>query len=197
MSEHGDEQPVGVARIDGDSRNHLAVAQPEMLPGPAGVGRLVHPVTDGEVGPDDARTSPHVDDAGIRGGHGDRPDRAGRLLVEDRHPVGAVVGGPPDPAVVEAGVKGIGLAGDAGQRTCATGPRGADVAPTHFAERDLLCGNRRAGASQGGEDRENQQDTHRWRVCQGSARRVHVFERSPRWKSPGRRDAVNGLAADR
>jgi hypothetical protein len=35
---------------DGDGGDHLAVAQPEMLPRAPGVGGLVHPVADGEIG---------------------------------------------------------------------------------------------------------------------------------------------------
>ena len=44
MAEHGDEQPVGVPRVDHDLRDLLAVAQAEMRPGLAGVGRLVDAV---------------------------------------------------------------------------------------------------------------------------------------------------------
>jgi hypothetical protein len=51
MAEHRDEQAVGVARVDDDVRNLLAVAQAEMGPRLAGVGRLVDAVADREIRP--------------------------------------------------------------------------------------------------------------------------------------------------
>ena len=162
MTEDRDEEPVGVAGIDGDGRDHLAVAQPEMLPRASGVGGLVDPVADRQIGTDDARAGADVDDVGVRRRDGDRADRAGRLVVEQRHPVGAVVGRSPDAAVVEAGVEHVRLAGDAGQRAGASGASRADVAPAHLAEREVLGGGgRRADAgerdSKGGE---NQKGAH-------------------------------------
>ena len=148
VAEHGDEQPVGVARIDGDRRDHLAVAQAEVLSTSSGVGGLVDAVADREIGADDAGAGADVDDVRVRRRDGDRADRAGRLVVEQRHPVGAVVGRAPDAAVVEADVEDVRLAGDAGQRAGASGARRADVAPAHLAEREVLGGGgRRAGAA--------------------------------------------------
>ncbi len=171
MPQDGDEEPIGVARIHGDGRDHLAVAQPEMLPRAPGVSGLVHPVTDGQVGTDDTGASPHVDDAGVRRGDGDRADRAGRLVIEQRNPVGAEVGGSPETSVVEAGVEGIRLAGDASQRTGASGTSGADIAPAHLAEREVLGGGGRPactheGGSEGGE---SQKGAHAPGVCHGAA----------------------------
>ena len=86
-----------------------------------------------------------VDDVRIRRRDGDGADRAGRLVVEERHPVGAVVGRAPDAAVVEADVEDVRLARHAGQRAGAAGARRADVAPVHLLEREVLRdGGRRA-----------------------------------------------------
>jgi hypothetical protein len=195
VTEDGDEEPVGVARIDGDGRDHLAVAQAEMLPGASGVGGLVDPVADGEIRTDDARSSPDVDDARVRRRDPNRADRAGRLVVEQRHPIGAEVRGSPDAAVVEAGVEGIRLAGDASQRTGAPGTRGADVAPAHLAEREVLGSRgRRAGARDGGsEGGENQNGAHERGVCQiaasNRARDIHKMTISSRLARERRRCA--------
>ena len=86
MPEHGDEQPVRVARVDDDLRDLLAVAQAEMRPGRAGVDRLVDAVAGGEVGPLQAFAAADVDDARIGRRDRDRADRAGGLVVEDRRP---------------------------------------------------------------------------------------------------------------
>jgi len=174
MSQDGDEQPVGVARIDGDARDHLAVAQPEMLPRAAGVGGLVHPVADGEVGPDDAGARSDVDDVGVRRGDGDGADRAGRLVVEQGHPIGAVVGGSPDAAVVETGIEGVGLGGDAGQRTGTSGTSRTDVAPAHLSEREFLSGSGRTeGSKSDGKDGKSHKRAHEAKVCHVSSLRGH------------------------
>ena len=85
-----------------------------MRPGLAAVGGLVDAVADGEVGADDAGAGADVDDVGIGRRHGDRADRAGACLVEDRFPIGTVVGRAPDAAVVEADVEHVRLARHAG-----------------------------------------------------------------------------------
>ena len=132
MSEHGDEEPVGIARVDGDLRNLLAVAQAEMRPGLAGVGGFVDAVADGEVGPLQALAAADVDDVRIGGRDGDGADGAGRLVVEDRIPGAAVVGRLPDAAVAHADVEDVRLAGDAGGGLGASAAMRADRAPAHF-----------------------------------------------------------------
>jgi hypothetical protein len=134
VTEDGHEEAVLVARVDADGGDHLAFAQPQMRPRLAGVGRLVHPVADGQVGADDPRTASDIDRIGIGRCDGDGADRAGGLVVEDRDPVGAVVGRPPHAAVVEAGVEGVGERGDARDRARASGAGGADLAPAHLRE---------------------------------------------------------------
>jgi hypothetical protein len=114
VTEDCNEEPVGVAGIHGDRRNHLAVAQSEMLPGASGISGFVDPVADGKIRTDDARSGPDIDDVGVRRGDTDRANRAGRLVIEQRNPVGAVVRRSPEPAVVEPGIDRVRLAGDAG-----------------------------------------------------------------------------------
>ncbi len=169
MPQHRDEQPVGILRIDGDIGDHLAVAQSEVRPGLAGVGRLVHPVARRQVGPDDARPAADVDDVRVRRGDGDRADRARRLLVEERHPRGAVIGGAPDAAIVEADVEDVRLAGDTGQRASAPGPRRADLAPVHVAV-DV----RRLRRLRGYERRHHERCGREQRNGEGHAERGHA-----------------------
>ena len=75
-----------------------------------------------------------VDDVRIRRRDRDGADRASGLAVEDRHPVGAVVGRPPHAAVVESDVEHVRLACRAGRRARASRARGPDIAPAHLAE---------------------------------------------------------------
>ncbi len=65
MAEDGGEDAVGIARIDDDLRDLLAVAKAEVDPGAAGVGRFVDAVADGEVGPLEAFARSDVDDVGL------------------------------------------------------------------------------------------------------------------------------------
>jgi hypothetical protein len=134
-------------RIDRDVRDHLAVAQAEVGPRLAGIGGFVHAVTRSQIWADDAGARADIDDVGIRGRHGDRADRAGRLVVEQRQPVGAVVGRAPHAAIVEAGVEHVGLAGHAVQRPGATATGRANAAPVHLAvgagRRSVGVGSRR------------------------------------------------------
>ena len=82
----------GIARVDGDLRDLLAVAQAEMRPGLAGVGGFVDAVADREIGTLQSLAAADVDDVRIGRRDGDRADGSGRLIVEDRIPGAAVVG---------------------------------------------------------------------------------------------------------
>ena len=115
MSGDRDEKAVGIARIDGHLGNLLAIAQAEVRPGLAAVGGLVDAIADGEVGTMQSFTAADVDDLRVGGRDGDGADRAGGLLVEDRLPGAAVVGGLPDAAVDRADVEDVGLAGNAAE----------------------------------------------------------------------------------
>ena len=61
-----DEEPVGIAGIDGHLGNLLAVAQAEVRPGLAGVGGLVDAVADGEVWPMQSFAAADVNDVADR-----------------------------------------------------------------------------------------------------------------------------------
>ena len=135
VAERSHEHAVGIDRVHRDRCNHLRVAQPEMQPRLALVRGLVEAVANCQVGADDAGARADVDDLGIRRRDGNGANRPGALAIEQRHPVGAVVGGAPDAAVVEAGVEGVGLAGHARDRARTPGARRANVSPPHLAER--------------------------------------------------------------
>ena len=140
VTEDGDEEAVGVGRINRNGRDHLTVFQSELLPRASGVGGLVDAVADRQVGTNNAGACPHIDDVGIRRRNRDRADRSCGLIVEQRHPVGAVISRPPDPAIVEAGVERVGLTRDASRRTRASSAGGTDIAPAHSRkERRLRC----------------------------------------------------------
>ena len=79
MAEDGDEEAVRIVRIDGDRRDLLAVAQAEVRPGLAGVGRFVDAVAGGEVGALQAFAAADVDD--VR-------DRTARRAIAPIEPVG-------------------------------------------------------------------------------------------------------------
>src|SRR5262249_12612465 len=129
VAQHGDEDAVGVARVDEDGGNLLAVAQADVLPRLAAVGRFVDAVAGGQVGPLQALAAADVEDVGVGGGDGQGADGAGGLVVEDRHPGAAGVGRLPDAAVVDADVEQVRPAGHAGRADGAPGAERADHSP--------------------------------------------------------------------
>ncbi len=129
VAEYGDEEAVGVARIDEDGGDLPGVAESEVAPGFAGVGGLVHAVADGEIGALEAFAGAYVDGVGVGGGEGDGADGAGGLVVEEGLPGAAEIIGLPDAAVVDADVEDVGLGGDAGGADGAAATVGSDIAP--------------------------------------------------------------------
>ena len=153
VAEGGDEEAVGIARVDEDGGDLLGVAESEVTPGLAGVGGLVHAVADGEIGALESFAAAHVDGVGVGGGEGDGADGAGGLVVEDGLPGAAEVVGLPDAAVVDADVEDVGLGGDAGGADGAAAAVGSDVAP---AEAGVVGG--RFGRRGGGRCRASRRD---------------------------------------
>src|SRR6267378_8689243 len=111
-----------------------------MRPGVTGVVRSVHAVAGREIWANDPGPGADVDDVGRRGCDGDRADRAGRFVVEERLPVVAVVARAPQAAVIEADVKNGGLAGRRSHGAPAAGPERTDRAPAESgAQVGSLC----------------------------------------------------------
>src|SRR5262249_51448174 len=133
MTEHSDEEPVRVSRIDNDLGNLLTVAQTQMRPRFACIRGLVDAVTHGEIGTLQALAAADVNDVWIRRSHGDRAYRTGRLLIEDRLHRPAVIRRLPDAAVVDANVEHARLGGHARDRFRTSAAKRADVAPAHLA----------------------------------------------------------------
>ena len=112
-------------------RNHLALRQSDVRPRLAGIGGLVQPVAHCKVRSNDSGAGADVNDVRIARCHGNRADGPRGLLVEDRLPVRAVVGGAPDTAVIEAGVSNVGLRGRPGDGTRTSSARWTDSTPVH------------------------------------------------------------------
>ncbi len=129
MAEDGDEDAIGILRVDDDIGDLLAVAQTEMFPGVASVGGFVNSVARGKVGTAQAFAAAYVNNVGIRRRYGERADRAGGLVVEDGKPGATGVGGLPHAAIIYADVEEIWFAGDAGGGYGAASPERADTAP--------------------------------------------------------------------
>src|SRR5208282_5302346 len=113
MSLGRDEEAIRIVRIDDDGCNLLRVAQSEMLPGAARVGRFVDAIAYREIGAAQAFTTADVNRVGTRRRDRERSNRTCGLVIEDRIPGAAEVGGFPDSAVVRRHVEGIRLARNA------------------------------------------------------------------------------------
>ena len=143
MAEHGSEDSIGIARIDGERGNLETIAQSEMSPGFSGVRRFVDSVADREIGAMQAFAAGYINDIGIRGSYCDGANRLRRFVVEDRRPGAAIVVRLPDSAVDLAYIENIRLAGHAGGGSGAASAKWADHAPMQILISifwNLLCG---------------------------------------------------------
>src|SRR5690348_489406 len=154
MAENSYEESIRVARIDGQLRNLLAVAQAKMSPSFAGIRRLVDSVSRGEVRALQPFAAPHVDNIGIGRGDSNGPDRRCRLAIEDWLPGAAKIVSFPDAAIHSADIENVWLARDASDRTGASPAERADLAPAQLLKHSIgsLLGQSRREES--AEDRE-------------------------------------------
>jgi hypothetical protein len=130
VAEGGDPDDIRIGGMDADLADLARLAQPDMGPGAAGVGRAVDAVAVGDVGADRRLPRPGVDHIRIGRRHRQRPDR-GRFQepVRDRPPVRAAVGRLPDPTRHRAEVVGIGIARRPRHGHDAPAPERPDAAP--------------------------------------------------------------------
>src|SRR6266851_4744459 len=134
MPGHGSEDLAGIARIDGELGNLLAVAEAEMLPSLAGVSGFIYAVANGEVRPVQTFTAADINNVGIRRCDCQGADGAGGLIVKDRLPCATVIVSLPDSAVANAYIEDAGLAGNAGDGARASATIGADGTPVQRLE---------------------------------------------------------------
>ena len=129
MSEHRDENAIGIVRVNQNVRNLLAVAQPQVRPGVSAVGGSVNSIAGGKIGAPQAFAAADINYVRVRRSDRQRADRAGRLFIENRNPGAAGVGALPHAAVIHADVKKIGLAGNARGGDGASSAEWPDAAP--------------------------------------------------------------------
>ena len=133
MSEHGGDELVGITRMDDEGGDLLAIAQAEMRPGLAGVGRFVDAVAHRQVGTMQALAAGYVDDVGIGGSDGDGSNRLRGFTIEDGIPGAAVVVRLPDAAVDLPHIKDVWLAGDSDGSAGAPPAKRTDHTPVQIA----------------------------------------------------------------
>src|SRR6185503_1525927 len=84
MPHRGGKDDLRVRRVNDDAREALRLAESEVLPGAAAIGRLVDAVAERDRVADEAFAGADVDDIGIVGLYGDGADRQRPTVVEDR-----------------------------------------------------------------------------------------------------------------
>src|SRR5581483_8141692 len=138
VAEGRDEDDVGIARVHDDAGDVARVVEADVRPGLTGVHGFIHPVAEGDVAANAGFAGADVDDVGIGRRHGNAADGRDRLLIEERNPGDAGVGGFPDAAGDRAEIIRVGIAGNAGDREDATATEWSDETPFHFLERVLV-----------------------------------------------------------
>jgi len=110
VAQHAHVDGLRVRGIDENAADVPRIVEADVRPGLARVVGAVHAVAGGQVGADVRLARADVDHAGIGRRHGDGPNGRYRLMIEDRIPHGAGVGGLPHPAVDAAEVEGVAAA---------------------------------------------------------------------------------------
>ena len=129
MPERGDEDDVGIGRVDDDARDLTRVVEAQVRPIRTGVGGLVHAVAVGDLRPHVRLAGPDINDAGIRRRHRDSADRRHRLRVEDRKPGAARVGRLPDAAPDGSEIEDVDLSWHSGDAVHAPAAERPDQPP--------------------------------------------------------------------
>ena len=106
VPERRDEDDLRVGGMKRDAGDVPRVAQPEMIPGAAAIGRLVDAVAPGRVLLVARLARAHPDDLGIRLEHRDGADGVHALAIEERLEGGPAVGRLPDSAARARDVEG-------------------------------------------------------------------------------------------
>ena len=109
MASDGNQNCIGIARVNGNLRDLLPVAQTKVQPGATRICRSVNPVSDRQVGSLQAFATAGINNAGIGWCYGDTADRPSGLIIEDWNPGAAVIVGLPNTAVHLRDVKNVGL----------------------------------------------------------------------------------------
>jgi len=135
MAERRDEHAIRVPRIDDQRADLPRIAQPEMRPGPAGVGGLVDAVADRQIRTLKSFAAADVDDVRIGRRDRDGANRLRRLPVEDRCPRPAVIVRFPDTAVVDADVEDVRLLRHSGRADRPSATERSDMPPLQIERR--------------------------------------------------------------
>ena len=151
VAERRHEDHVGVARIDLDAPDLLRVPEADEAPGGAAVDRLEDPLALGDVRAHVGLAGADVEHPRVRRRHRQRPDRAHRLLVEDRPPGAPGVDRLPDAAVDRPEVEVVRLARHPRHREHPAAAERPDEPPVEILEqRRVDGGGGEAAAAAGG-----------------------------------------------
>ena len=129
MAEDRHVDPLRVSRVNPNAGDLARIAQADVGPGLAGVHGFVDAVAEADLGADIGLAGAHVENIRVGGRHGNRSDGGDALLVEDRRPHRAGVGGLPNSAAYGAEVESHGIARDASDGRHAPTAKRTDHAP--------------------------------------------------------------------
>ena len=139
MSFGGNENAVGIFRVDENCSDLLGVTEVlQMRPRFSGVGGFVDAIAGREIRALQSFAAAHVNDIRVGRSNGKRADGTAGLIVENRIPGVAEIGGLPDAAVDRGHVEDIRLMRHAGDGHGAAPAERADATPAHFRKEFLI-----------------------------------------------------------
>ena len=127
MPQHGNEDPIGIARVHQNRRNLLAIAEPQMAPALARVGGFINSIAHREVRPLHALAAADINNVRVGRRQGNRAHGTSGLLIEYRMPGTPKIVRLPDPAIGRRNIEHIRLASD----TCGSDGAPAAERPNH------------------------------------------------------------------
>src|ERR1700732_4974932 len=119
--------------MDEDLANVAGVLQADVVPGLTAVVRTIDAIAEGDVTANAGFASANINYIGIGVGDGDATDGGSGLLIEERVPGNASVGGFPNAAGDGAKIVRVWLAWDAAHAQSPAATERADEAPFHSA----------------------------------------------------------------
>ena len=163
MPERRREDHVRIARMNDDAADTTRLLQTTVLPGAPRVDRTVDAVTDRDVGADEGLAGARPDHVGVGRCDGERADRRGWRVVEDRFPGRAGVGALEDASRGPARVVDLGVtrhAGDGGHPV-AHRPYVAELQLAERVRGDLVLGRQYRGHRAGERTQDQEQASER------------------------------------
>lgn len=135
VTKRADVDNICIPRIDNDTADLTGIAQADVFPALAAIGRAIHSVARGQVRANVRFSGADVNDLWVGGSDGNRSNGSDGLMIEDGLPGDAGVRRLPNAAPNRAKIEGSLTAGNSTGRDCPASAKRTDQSPLEAAEK--------------------------------------------------------------